>query len=338
MREAPIELDLSLNNIWKSWFRFRAGKRKTTEIENFQYYLEENLWRLHADLNSGQYVHCQYQHFTANDSKRRDIAVAVIRDRVVHRLLYDYLVEIYDQTFIFDAWSCRKNKGLIGAIDRTEKMFRRYNKSFVWRADITKFFDNIKQNTLLAIITRRVKDEKSIWLMKKVIGGYLAGVTAREREREREECARGIPIGNLTSQIFANIYFNEFDRFVKHILKPQFYLRYGDDFIIIAPSRTDAKKIKESAVLFLQNTLGLEINRKNDIIIPVRQGVHFLGVEIFPTGRRLKKRIWQKAQSKLNINNVASYKGLIQQHYSKKLSYFGWLITKILCEENNDRT
>src|SRR3989344_4706956 len=179
MREAPIELDLSLNNIWKSWFRFRAGKRKTTEIENFQYYLEENLWRLHADLNSGQYVHCQYQHFTANDSKRRDIAVAVIRDRVVHRLLYDYLVEIYDQTFIFDAWSCRKNKGLIGAIDRTEKMFRRYNKSFVWRADITKFFDNIKQNTLLAIITRRVKDEKSIWLMKKVIGGYLAGVTAR---------------------------------------------------------------------------------------------------------------------------------------------------------------
>ena len=189
MREAPIELDLSLNNIWKSWFRFRAGKRKTTEIENFQYYLEENLWRLHADLNSGQYVHCQYQHFTANDSKRRDIAVAVIRDRVVHRLLYDYLVEIYDQTFIFDAWSCRKNKGLIGAIDRTEKMFRRYNKSFVWRADITKFFDNIKQNTLLAIITRRVKDEKSIWLMKKVIGGYLAGVTARERERERERNA-----------------------------------------------------------------------------------------------------------------------------------------------------
>ncbi|MFH2018483.1 MAG: hypothetical protein ABII98_00665, partial [bacterium] len=129
-----VSIDLSLNNIWESWFRFRRGKNKTNEIENFQYYLEENLWRLHNDLNESRYIHGQYRHFIINDSKRRDIAVATIRDRVVHRLLYDYLVKVYDKTFIFDAWSCRKNKGLIGAIDRTEKFFRKYPKSFVWRA------------------------------------------------------------------------------------------------------------------------------------------------------------------------------------------------------------
>ncbi|MBI4215535.1 MAG: group II intron reverse transcriptase domain-containing protein [Parcubacteria group bacterium] len=317
-----------MNNIWESWFRFRQGKRKTKEIENFQYYLEKNLWRLHADLNKGKYVHGPYRHFTVSDSKRRDIAVADIPDRVVHRLLYEYLVDIYDKIFIFDAWSCRKDKGLVGAIDRTEKFFRKYAKSFVWRADITKFFDNIRQESLLAIIARRVKDEKAIWLIKQVIGSYNAdGQCAREKDRK---ITCGIPIGNLTSQIFANIYLNEFDRFVKHILKPQFYLRYGDDFIIITSFGTEAEKIRQSAIAFLQNRLGLVVNRKNDIIIPASKGIYFLGVEIFPTGRRLKKRGWQNAQSKLMSNNAASYRGLIQQCYPKKLPYFDWLITNFL--------
>ena len=90
------------------------------------------------------------------------------------------------------------------------------------------------------------------------------------------------------------------------------------------------EKIRQSAIIFLQNSLGLEINRKNDIILPVKSGIHFLGVEIYPSGRRLKKRVWQNAQSKLTPNNVASYRGLIQQHYIKKLPYFDWLITKFL--------
>lgn len=119
------------------------------------------------------------------------------------------------------------------------------------------------------------------------------------------------------------------DRFVKHTLKPQFYLRYGDDFIIIIPTKIEAINLRSQTIVFLKNSLGLEINRKNDIIVPMRRGIHFLGVEIYPTGRRLKTKIWCRVQNKLNQQNVASYHGLVKQHNEKKLKHFNWLITKI---------
>lgn len=111
-------IDLSLKNIWHSWFAFRKGKRATAELHAFQYYLEKNLYELFQDLNRGRYRHGGYRKFIVCDNKRREISVAMIPDRVVHRLIYDYLEKIYDKTFIYDAWSCRKGKGLLGAIER----------------------------------------------------------------------------------------------------------------------------------------------------------------------------------------------------------------------------
>jgi len=314
-----------LGNIYQSWFNFKRGKNKTKELEFFTYNLEENLWRLYLDLNNGQYAPGSYRHFIIADGKRRDIAVVGIRDRVVHRLVYDYLVKIYDHIFIYDVWSCRKNKGLTGAIERTQFFFKKYPRAFVWRADITKFFDNVKQDELFKIICRHVINPPVQRVIKKIIGGYSAGGAGT---RERGNGPRGIPIGNLTSQIFANIYLNELDRLVKHILKPQFYLRYGDDFIMIAQNRKILEKMHDLTILFLKDSLGLVINHKNDIILPVRRGAYFLGVEIYPTGRRLKKRIWQQAQARLNERNISSYSGLIKQNFTKKIPYFNWLITK----------
>ncbi len=331
MFKAPV--DLSLNNIWQSWFEFRRGKRRTNELDLFQYFLENNLWGLFTDLNNGQYIHGPYQHFTVTDNKRRDIAVASVRDRVFHRLVYEYLVQIYDKTFIYDAWSCRKEKGLIGAIARTEKMFKKYSQSFIWRADITKFFDSVKHDVLLCIMARRIKDTKTTNLLKIIIGSYI-----HSGQNKREADQRGIPIGNLTSQIFANIYLNELDRFVKHILKPQFYLRYGDDFIIITQTRIGTKDLRERVLIFLKNALGLEINRKNDILLPVRRGIHFLGVEIYPTGRRLKAKIWRRAKSRLNRRNVPSYYGLAKQHHLKHLKNYNWLIKNKICAKAKDNT
>ncbi len=112
-------IDLSLKNIWESWFAFRKGKKATDELHNFQYFLEKNLSELFQDLNSEKYKHGNYRKFIVCENKRREISVASIRDRVVHRLVYNYLEKIYDKTFIYDAWSCRKDKGLLGAIERT---------------------------------------------------------------------------------------------------------------------------------------------------------------------------------------------------------------------------
>ena len=184
MGNVSIDIDFSLSNLWRSWFKFRRGKRKIKELENFQYYLEDNLWRLYLDLNEQRYAHGPYQHFTIQEGKRRDIMVASVRDRVVQRLVYEYLKQIYDRTFVYDAWSCRENKGLTGAIDRTEKFFKKYPKSFIWRADITKFFDNVKKNILFNILSRRVKDEKAVGLIKKIINSY-GYETGNKRERNK---------------------------------------------------------------------------------------------------------------------------------------------------------
>lgn len=179
-----VSIDLSLANIWKSWYKFRKGKRRTRELEHFQYFLEKNLYELHIELSQEKYRHGGYNKFTVIDNKRREISVASIRDRIVHRLLYEYLVEIYDKTFIFDVWSCRKGKGLIGAIERTQEFLNKYPSSFVWRADIKKFFDNIDHQTLIEILSFRISDKEASWLLKEVVGSY--SVPTRERERERE--------------------------------------------------------------------------------------------------------------------------------------------------------
>jgi len=140
---------------------------------------------LHFNLNSGRYKHGGYKKFIVTDNKRRQISVASVRDRVVHRLLYEYLNKIYDKTFIYDAWSCRKNKGLIAAIERTQKFLRKYKNSFIWRADIRKFFDNADHQILLKILFLRVKDTKAMNIIREIIVSYSAPI----RERESKSAA-----------------------------------------------------------------------------------------------------------------------------------------------------
>ena len=117
-------IDLSLENIWRSWYQFKKGKNFTPDLHFFQYNLEKNLFELSRDLRLKRYRHGGYRKFIVNENKRREISVALVRDRLVHRLIYDYLEKIYNNTFIYDAWSCRKGKGLLGAIERTQAFLK----------------------------------------------------------------------------------------------------------------------------------------------------------------------------------------------------------------------
>ena len=173
-------INLGLGNIWRSWFAFRRGKRATPDLDVFQYCLEVNLSKLHRDLNSGAYRHGGYRKFVVHDNKRREISVARIRDRVVHRLIYDYLVPIYDKTFIFDAWSCRKGKGLLGAIERAQGFLEKSPQAYVWRADIKRFFDSVDQGVLLGAVFRKVRCPQARWLIREVVGSFPK--VQRERE------------------------------------------------------------------------------------------------------------------------------------------------------------
>jgi retron-type reverse transcriptase len=311
-------IDLSLSNIYKSWYKFRKSKKRTAELEKFQYHLEENLRELYFDLNNKKYKHGHYSKFVVFDNKKREISVAKIRDRVVHRLVYEYLKEIYDKSFISDVWSSRNKKGLIGAIERTQKFLRDNPNSCIWRADIEKFFDNIDQKILIEILKFKIKDEKAIWLLIEIIQSYF------------QNSFKGIPIGNLTSQIFANIYLNELDRFIKHGIKPLRYLRYGDDFLITGNNLEELNRKKEKIIEFIGKSLKLSINARNNIIVKAKWGLKFLGVIIYPDKRHLSKRNLKRINNRLNIKNVSSYWGLIRQHQRKKLNEFNWRVLEKL--------
>lgn len=257
--------------------------------------------------------------------------MASIRDRVVHRLVYDFLVRLYDKTFIYDAWSCRKGKGLLGAIERTQAFMRspaaracaqhmhtpRSQFTWVWKSDVSKFFDSVDQTILYQILSRRIKDKTTLELLKEVIGSYSGVSGARV----------GIPIGNLTSQVFANIYLNELDRFVKHDLKGKAYLRYGDDFIVLENDLERLRRVRLTVSSFLTDKLILQVNSKSDRIMKMSEGLKFLGVKLWPSGRTLNKRNLNRIKTRLKVNNISCYSGIMNEHgNSRRISEFNWLV------------
>lgn len=279
------------------------------------------IFKLHADLNSDRYKHGGYRNFIICDNKRREISVAPIRDRVIHRLIYDYLVAIYDKTFIYDAWSCRKGKGLIGAIDRTQQFLKSFPDSYVWQVDIRRFFDHVDHEILINILWRRIEDERARHILKEVIASF-------ESQPGKQA---GMPIGNLTSQIFANIYLNELDRFIKHKIKPLRYLRYGDDFIVIDRNFIKLRTVQRTTIEFLTRKLKLKVNPQKNHIQKAEQGLNFLGVATYRTGRALNKRNRLRMRRNLTVKNITSYYGLIKQHENqKKMKEFSWRLVEKL--------
>lgn len=263
-----ISIDVSLSAMWKSYRAFRKGKVASRELLVFAYFLEDNLSRLSLELVDGTYRHGAYRTFIATDSKRRCIAVAPFRDRVVHRLLYDYLVRIFNDQFFFDVWSCRQGKGLIAAVHRTRQLAKRYRHGYFWRFDIEKYFDSVDHSLLLGLVGRCLQNDiLAQAIIKKVVSSYHS---ARGK-------GKGIPIGNLTSQIFANIYLHELDRFLKHHLMIKDDLRYGDDLVLFSADLAEIMDWKSRVTDFLEHSLKLRLHRVNNVVGQVEDGVKYLG-------------------------------------------------------------
>lgn len=311
-------IDVGLENIWESWWKFKKGKTRTKRFYYFESKLENNLLSLHNSIKDQIYQHGSYRCFMVCDNKKRKISEAQIRDKIVHRLIYDYLIAIYDKSFDFDVWSCRKGKGIIASLLRTKKLFSKFQDSFVWKADIRKFFDNVDHELLLKIIHHKIKDHKAIFLIERVLNSYST------------EDGKGIPLGNLTSQIFANIYLNEFDRFVRHRIKPDAYLRYGDDFILIMENKNKLTDARYLAIEFLDDFLKLNL-KKGHVILKVKQGMKFLGMKISSESICLNKRNCKRVFKRLNMKNLPSYYGLVHRFGSREVnSCFHWEVLNLL--------
>lgn len=318
---------ISLENLFSAWDEFKKDKRKKNDVLQFEWNLEDNIFKLHKELAAKTYKHSHYTSFYINDPKQRHIYKAEVRDRVLHHALFSVLNPAFEATFIPNSFSCRLGKGTHKGIKVLYGMLRQvsgngHKHCFALKCDIKKFFDSVSHEILLKIISRQIKDKDTFGLIKEIIGSYQ---TSQSTLFDR----RGIPIGNLTSQLFANIYLNELDQFVKQELKLKLYVRYTDDFVIVADNEDYLQDIILLVKKFLSDNLDLNLHPDKVSIRKFSQGIDFLGYVLRPHHRlirtKTKKRIFKKMGLRINEykNNKITEECLLQslQSYLGVLSH-----------------
>ncbi len=317
-----------------AWREFKRGKRKKKDVQEFEFNLEDNLFALHEALAAKTYEHSAYESFYVQDPKLRHIHKACVRDRVVHQAVFRILYPIFDAGFIFDSYSCRTGKGTHRAVLRLEMFMRKLSKNykkpiFALKCDVKKFFDSIDQQILLCLIRNRVRNENMLWLIERIIESF---------EKERNT---GLPLGNVTSQIFANIYLNELDYFVKHALKVKHYIRYCDDFVILSEERKYLEATLSKINNFLIDVLKLSLHGRKIIFRKFTHGIDFLGYVVMPyyrvlrtkTKRRiLKKMARRKSELERGEVDVASFNSSLQSYFGVLAHCKGFKIRKKLID------
>lgn len=289
-----------------------GGKRFRGEGARFKFDIEREVFSLHRQLVSGRYRHGKYRLFTVYDPKVRVIAAANIRDRVVHHAVHDVIEPRLDRLFIHDSYACRRGKGTHRALDRAHRFVK--SNRFALHLDVKSYFSTIDHGILKGLLRRYVADERMLGLLDSIVDStvYLAcmgkagsSVTASPTANEKQmEFAfepvltpgnppigggsRGIPLGNLTSQFFANLYLNELDQYLKHTLKFRRYVRYMDDMLLFADTKDVLREWESTIRAFARDKLRLDLHPSGGPR-PVTRGIGFLGFRLFPTRRKLKK-------------------------------------------------
>ena len=319
-----------MENLLVAWREFVRGKRKKKDVQEFQHCLMDNILALHRDLVAGVYKHGGYQHFRISDPKPRDIHKASVRDRLLHHALYRKLYPFFDRTFIADSYSCRNRKGTHRAMNRFRqfayKVSRNHTRTcWVLKCDIRKFFASIDQSVLLGIVRGYIPDTCITALIAEVVSSFqsFSNMTLARPAGRARVIYKGLPLGNLTSQLLVNIYMNEFDRFMKHKLKAKYYIRYSDDFVILSADKRHLLKIVRYIALFLRERLKLELHPYKVSLATFASGIDFLGWVHFPDHRVLrtstKRRMLKRLDATDNEKVASSYLGLLSHGNTKKL-------------------
>jgi len=297
----------SFEALHRAYLDARKCKRFRADILEFGFSVEEEIVKLKKELTSGAYRHGGYRSFILTDSKKRTIEVAPFRDRVVHHAIVEEIEPEFERTFIFDSYACRRGKGTHTAIRRTRSFVRRVSRNFsrpayMIQCDIAKYFNSVDHTILFSLIEKKIKDKVVLRIISEII---------RSKTGER-----GIPIGNLTSQLFANIYLNELDHFVKNRLGARFYVRYMDDFLLFHKSPRVLVAWKTDIQKFLAEKLLLTLHWKRSGIQPIGR-VDFLGYVLFPHHTLLRKssvrRIVQKMKrGEYSPDSIAAWNGYMK--------------------------
>lgn len=332
---------VSVANLLAAWKEFRRGKIKKGDVASFEFQLEDNLLQLHEELANRTYQHGQYKAFYVSDPKRRHIHKGSVRDRVVHQTVFRVLYQIFDTHFIHDSCSSRIAKGTHFGVSRLLRACRKVTENwkapaYTLKCDIRKFFDSIDHVILRKMIEKEVNDEDMLWLIDTIFSSF------------EKDVRKGLPLGNVTSQLFANIYLNELDQFAKHVLKAKHYFRYSDDFIIVHRDRAYLEEILVKIKSFVCEKLLLDLHPYKVEIRKVSQGVDFLGYVTSPhrttirrtTTIRLLKRLLisqkdfreGKIEKHVFESTVHSYLGILAWARNRKLRRWVWKLLELVKE------
>ncbi len=316
---------ISLENLFSAWEEFKKDKRKKKDVLFFEWNLERNIFKLREELALKIYKHSPYSSFYINDPKQRHIYKAEVRDRVLHHAIFSVLNPVFEATFIPNSFSCRIGRGTHKGVEALAKILCQvsgngHNPCFALKCDIKKFFDTVNHKILLEIIDRKIKDNNAIWLLKEIIESYYTNYSTLFNKR-------GIPIGNLTSQLFANLYLNELDQYVKHDLKVKFYVRYTDDFVIVADHESYLKNIILLIKKFLNDNLDLNLHPNKISIRKFSQGIDFLGYILRPHHRLIRTKTKKRIFKKIRLRIMEYRRGIVREEKLEQSlhSYLGVL-------------
>jgi len=306
MNIPTFEEIISLENLFSAWNKFLHGKKNKKDVQEFQLHVMDNIFSLYEDLKNKTYTHGPYHAFNINDPKPRSIHKATVRDRLLHHAVYRKLYPHFDNKFIHDSYSCRKWKGTHKAILRFEQFSRKVSKNYtktlwVLKCDIRKFFASIDQEILLKILKYSNLDKDTIWLLEKIISSFYSTTKGR-----------GLPLGNLTSQLLVNIYMDCFDQFVKHRLKSKYYIRYADDFIFMSLRKRELEDLLIQVEFFLEENLKLSLHPDKVFIKTLASGADFLGWIHFSYHRVLRTSTKRRMLKNLKQENKTSYLGMLK--------------------------
>lgn len=293
--ECLYEQVYQFENILNAAYQCRLGKTTNTAVLSFFNNLEENVINIQNELVWQMYQMSLYHHFYVFEPKRRLISAPHFRDRVVHRAIYNVIEPLFDRQYIYDSYACRKGKGTHKGADRAQSFVqqveRKHGKAYALKADISKYFSSIDHSILKSILDQKLRCQRTKALLFYIIDNSPSDAPGV-----------GIPLGNLTSQVFANVYLHELDWFVKHTLKAPKYMRYMDDFTIIHHDKAQLHKWREQIERFLWSQLRLQTNSKTQVF-PIAKhsgrALDFLGYRIYSTHRLLRKCSVKRIKTKL---------------------------------------
>lgn len=300
----------SFKNLLIASKKAQKGKRFKTSTGIFNLELENELIVLQEQLRKRTYRMGEYKQFYIHDPKKRLISAAPYRDRVVQHALCSVIEPLFDKTFIDDSYACRKNKGSHKAVDRFTEFSRK--NEYVLKCDIKSYFASIDHDVLYGLILKKIKDPQALRLIKLIIDSTSSP---------------GIPIGNLTSQVFANLYLNGLDHYLKETVKCRHYIRYMDDLIIFG---NDEKKLNRQKRIIREyiECLKLKMHEDKSQVFLIRKGVAFLGYKIYQTHRLVLKQNIKRLKKRLKKHFKLMREGVITKDkiiYSVQ-SWFGYAI------------